>query len=565
MRCKALKLACAALLAALLCVAPRMGAAQEGQYPGGLHDLDAVTVVAVSGSVTVQSGASAFPARAGLILAPGDIVRTGTDGKAVIGYLTDSRILIWSNSEFRIEYTGRTGVKEKGFDYTHASGRVFNRVGGSYFGATKGYAMVPGASIVFTDAEFVTVADGSGTQVAVRRGSVEVKAQGWTKTLNARQQITITASGAPAAAGPVSDILDEQMSLAAQEMATAKPGQALAQSNSYLPRTIPQYDTRSKLGNTAPEDTPYYRPERWGTARDEYRDFRSPLYNKPRTNAALPPGETLDAEIWSELYKGADDYFQRADQGYPYPSAPDPLTRGDGKTLKTVAPPPVNVMTPRPRVSDLLVGDYSTAYRLCQDYSSTQTEIDDCIVRRLKPEARPGAVKYPELPPELNLPMSHEPQTPAYVTLPPVSELPPPTLTGGSMAAPLNCSFALFRNPMLKHNDTGVDLLNQGRHAAALETFEDALRVNPNHPEILNNIAAAYYRMGDAKSAERFLILALTRDQENPTVHNTLGCALMDQGRTEQACGEWEQVLKMQPQQAQASRNRYAFCNVGLD
>jgi len=115
------------------------------------------------------------------------------------------------------------------------------------------------------------------------------------------------------------------------------------------------------------------------------------------------------------------------------------------------------------------------------------------------------------------------------------------------------------------HNDVGADLLNQGRYGAALETFEDALRVNPNHPEILNNIAVAYYRMGDAKSAERFLILALTKDQENTTIHNMMGCVLLEQGKTEQACGEWNLVLKMHSQQAQASRNRYAFCSIGLE
>ena len=556
------------IMLGLLLPAVRGAAIEEG-YPGELKDKDFGRVVLASGNAYLTHYGQYVSLNSGRELDIGDVIQTGQSGTVVLEYLTDSRIVIQPNSEFKIEFLGKVERKVKGFDFRQTAGTVCNKTGGSYFGETEIFQLVPGATLVATDAEYCTFAGMDGTLVAVRNGEVKAMGTGWTQTVKKGRQFVINPGGSPGSHTAVSDTVNEQFLLAAQEMVMASYGHDPGGASTYYPSVATSYERNKHVDEADFGKEPYFPLYQMGAERKPSLDYKDTIYNEYMTTDNLPPGESFEPEIWPGIYHESDQYLQRVRPNYPYPDAtsmrrnpgPQPPDETAGKSLRQVAPPPIHALTPRKDTEGLLIGDYATAYRICQNYAATQSEIDDCVTRRLKPEARPGAIKFPEPPPELNLPMTHEDAAPAFIALPPVSELPPPVITGDIAAVPVYCSFSLYRNPQIAHNDTGVDLLGQGRYAAALETFEDALRVNPNNPEVLNNIAATYYRMGDSAGAERFSKQAIANDPGNVTLHTTMGCLVMDQGKKERACAEWTMVLDQEPENAQALRNKRAFCD----
>lgn len=586
----------AVVLAVMAC--GRAAMAQEyASFPGDLTEFDFIRTAGTQGDVSLIRAGRQYALKKGTDLGIGDIIKAGGNGVAVINYLTDGYIVMWPGSKIEIKYAGRTARRDKAFYYAQSSGKVFNKAGGSYFGASDVEVMLPGGTAMTKGAEFFTAVGGDGTVVAVRGGSVDFKtnAKGAAKTVASGRKLYSVGGGLQAA--PMSADQGVEFLTAAQYIVMASRGEALRNPGSAYPLNTPvaeykpyssdkdspyvsapeynnndselrsaQSDSMKKSNDITTSDKvmggdlPYFPAERMGKARNPDRDYSK---DAPEAiGAPIIPGDTTDSELWPELFPEDDGYLKDTEPDYPFPQEdakprPTPAQRKKAESLRRVAPPEINAVTPRDEKSPK--ADYKGAYAMCQNYDATQSEVDDCVARNIKPEKMPGAVEFPEPPPELNLPMSHEPKIPEYVSLPPVSELPPPTPSLAKPQLP-TCRYSVLSDYSLTHNNEGVDLLNQDRFASALEMFEDALRINPESADIINNIGITYLRMGAPQKGEKYMKKALSAEPGRLDIHNNYGCVLFSQGKSLQACSEWDLVTRQDASYKDAAANKLSFC-----
>lgn len=593
--------AAAAIVAAALCASAR--AMDEKGFPGNFKDYDYVRVAGVMGQAWIERGGyrAALPNKTELGI--GDIISTGGDGVVVINYMTDGYLVLWPSSKINIQFAGATTRREKALYYSQTEGKVYNRMGGSYFGASDVNVLLPGITVVAKSADFCTMV-GGGASVSVRSGSLNVEGGGFKKEVGEGRRMDFSGGAANASNTP-QDQLTEFLT-AGQYMVMAQRGDPLrnpVMGTSYVPQAQPSkpyisdvdnqhafapayanneiqaseygapgYIKGQQINGQSPASTmttsdkvmggelPYFPADRMGDARNPDKDYRKTT--PPPVKNPIVPGEVTDSELWPELFPEDDAYLKNNEPDYPFPedyakSQPLPQQRKDAKSMRAVAPPPIDAVTARSENNPK--ADFKGAYSMCQNYGSTQSEVDDCIAQHLKPEAMPGAIKYPDPPPELNLPMSHEPQVPEYVSLPPVSELPAPTPGVAQPQLP-TCRYTVLQDYSLTHNDNAVDLLTQGRYASALESFESALRMNPENADILNNIAITYLKMGDPQKGERFMKRAVSAEPGRKDIHTNMGCIMFSQGKSLQACSEWTMVLNQDANYKDASYNQLNFC-----
>jgi type IV pilus assembly protein PilF len=81
----------------------------------------------------------------------------------------------------------------------------------------------------------------------------------------------------------------------------------------------------------------------------------------------------------------------------------------------------------------------------------------------------------------------------------------------------------------------GINYLQRGDYAVALEKLEKALKQNPNLPSAHNTIALLYQRLGENDKAESHFQEAVDRDPAYSQAQNNFGAFLCEQGRYEQA------------------------------
>ncbi|NET30942.1 MAG: tetratricopeptide repeat protein [Cyanothece sp. SIO1E1] len=103
--------------------------------------------------------------------------------------------------------------------------------------------------------------------------------------------------------------------------------------------------------------------------------------------------------------------------------------------------------------------------------------------------------------------------------------------------------------------DLGNILQKQGKLAAAIETYQQALSLKPDFAEAHNNLATALLKQGKLEAATRAYQHALLLKPDFALAHFYLGEALKRQGKLTAAIQSYQQALKINPNLAAAYNN----------
>jgi Tfp pilus assembly protein PilF len=102
------------------------------------------------------------------------------------------------------------------------------------------------------------------------------------------------------------------------------------------------------------------------------------------------------------------------------------------------------------------------------------------------------------------------------------------------------------------YSHDGLHLYELGDYAAARESFQAALALQPDDPTLLYNVAECYDRAGDAPKAERYYIQCLQTAPNHAECHHALVGLLVRVGRREDAQRMVQDWLAREPRRAAA-------------
>jgi Flp pilus assembly protein TadD len=109
-------------------------------------------------------------------------------------------------------------------------------------------------------------------------------------------------------------------------------------------------------------------------------------------------------------------------------------------------------------------------------------------------------------------------------------------------------------NPDL-HNELGIALARRRRFDDAATSYRHALRLQPGHPDAHNNLGNALRNLGRLDEAVACFREALRLRPHYPEAYNNLGIALTRQGKFDEAFGSYRQALRLRPSYAEAHNN----------
>lgn len=100
------------------------------------------------------------------------------------------------------------------------------------------------------------------------------------------------------------------------------------------------------------------------------------------------------------------------------------------------------------------------------------------------------------------------------------------------------------------YNAEGVQLFQRGEYAAARQTFQAALELQPDDAGLLYDLGQCSDRLGDAAAAERAYTDCLKRAPGHTACHHALCRLLVRQGRTPDAAREVDDWMRREPNAA---------------
>lgn len=112
-----------------------------------------------------------------------------------------------------------------------------------------------------------------------------------------------------------------------------------------------------------------------------------------------------------------------------------------------------------------------------------------------------------------------------------------------------------FPNSLAILNILGLANSRLGRLEAAIETFEDALRISPDTPELHNNLGNAQRRFGDLTKAIDSFHRALKVNPSYIDAYYNIGSAYLDCGDPTSAIFHFEHALRLNPNYVEAHNN----------
>jgi Flp pilus assembly protein TadD len=90
----------------------------------------------------------------------------------------------------------------------------------------------------------------------------------------------------------------------------------------------------------------------------------------------------------------------------------------------------------------------------------------------------------------------------------------------------------------------GTSDLIQKEYTSALQHFRNAYEINPNNPDLLNNMAMAYFFKEELGFAEEYLLQALKIKPDHSDARSNLAAIYLTRGETERAEAEFMKVAK---------------------
>lgn len=103
-----------------------------------------------------------------------------------------------------------------------------------------------------------------------------------------------------------------------------------------------------------------------------------------------------------------------------------------------------------------------------------------------------------------------------------------------------------------------------GRPAMALKQLEEAYRLDPNNPKVVDTLARSYEEMGEFDQARKIYQEALDQHGNNPVLNNNLCFSYYQEGRLEQAEACFKEALDRDPHNSAARNNLgLVWCRLG--
>ncbi len=103
-----------------------------------------------------------------------------------------------------------------------------------------------------------------------------------------------------------------------------------------------------------------------------------------------------------------------------------------------------------------------------------------------------------------------------------------------------------------EYNEDGVYLFQHGRYDYARDSFQAALALQPENPDLMYNVGQCYDRMGQAARAEYYYNQCLQRNAHHPECRHALAMLLVHTGRREEAVRMVQDWLRQFPKEAAA-------------
>jgi len=97
------------------------------------------------------------------------------------------------------------------------------------------------------------------------------------------------------------------------------------------------------------------------------------------------------------------------------------------------------------------------------------------------------------------------------------------------------------------HFANGARFAGEGRYDAAIAEYEAALRLDPEAPSILGNLANVHAQIGNLESAQLLYEKAIACDPKDATAHFNLGILHLDAGRRQDAAQALERAAERDP------------------
>lgn len=105
------------------------------------------------------------------------------------------------------------------------------------------------------------------------------------------------------------------------------------------------------------------------------------------------------------------------------------------------------------------------------------------------------------------------------------------------------------------HTNLGVVLMESGRLDAAVDHFDRALRIQPDHPKTLNNMGMALALQGKTEAAMAYYRHALDRNPDYAKAHYNLAIALTKRHRWPEAVRHYREALRNDPEDLSVYNN----------
>jgi tetratricopeptide (TPR) repeat protein len=105
------------------------------------------------------------------------------------------------------------------------------------------------------------------------------------------------------------------------------------------------------------------------------------------------------------------------------------------------------------------------------------------------------------------------------------------------------------------HTDLGVALYDAGDISEAIKQYEKAIQIDPNHPDVYNNMGNALFKHGDTDKSIQYFQKSLDLNPKYIKARNNLANALMQKGDLHGAIEQFEIILKEHPKHVEANLN----------
>lgn len=112
-----------------------------------------------------------------------------------------------------------------------------------------------------------------------------------------------------------------------------------------------------------------------------------------------------------------------------------------------------------------------------------------------------------------------------------------------------------YNDNFIALHDAGLNYLQIGKYAQAIDCFDKAILIHPNRAEAHHNKGMALEKIGEFNSALQCYKLAILYDKDSAATHNNLGNTLRELNCPNDAINAFETALMIRPNYAEALNN----------